>query len=1060
VTYPSVLDGVDLVYHGDNGHLEYDFVVAPGTSPERVAMDVSGAQELALSKDGDLVIKTGAGDLVQPKPLVYQLDADGTKRTVAAGYRLVERSKVGFEVASYDRSRPLVIDPVIAFATYLGGTSEDQGRSVATGADGSTYVTGWTQSSAFPTKGAYDASFNLPDCEGECFPYYDAFVSKFDKDGGLVYSTYLGGTNNDYAYGIAVNNLGEAFVTGRTGSNDFPATDGAYQTQHASGFTDDGFVTRLSADGTQLGFSTYLSLVQSESPYASGREVIYAVAVDANSNVYVTGERFETELGQARVTQAVQEVVVSAEAPPGFTQGWAFAAKLNATGSELVYGPVDFDLESAGEGIKVNSSGEAFLVGYARNFEFTTVGTPLGGSTCGGKDTSAFFAHLAANGAKAFVSCYGGNGNDYGTAVALDATGDAWITGWTSSSDLPTVSPFQANTAGGEDAFVARIRSSDNTLTYSTYLGGSSDDHGWGITADSAGTVWIAGETRSFDLPRHPSDPTHHHDEGGEGSDFPDDAFILRLNSAGSSLLFSMYFGGAGNDTAYALSTNGSAVSVAGTTSSPALPVINAHQPSIAGEGFTNDAFVASVVTPPLLIAPTTVTLATGASQQFEALGGVGFGYTYTVQINNSSGSISPTGLYTAGATGNVGDTVRVQDPTGAAALAQVTVTGNTEPTPDLQISPTSATVTPRGARQFSATGGVPPYSFSFVSNASSGTITPSGGYTAGSTGNTNDIVRVIDAAGSIRTALIVVGGPLKITPAAPQTAPKGTISFSATGGSGSGYTWSLAKNGSGASIIAGTGAYTAGSGTNAVDTVSVTDSLGNKTSVNVSVGGGLAVDPAAPATSPKGTIAFTAFGGSGSFTWSFASNASGGTINPVTGTYVAGPNGNVTDAVLVTDSLGNSASVPITVGPVLSIAPPLAETTTGGKLVFTGAGGSGAGYLWSIPSNQSGGVVVNGAYTAGTSAGTDQVRLTDSLGNVATATVTVRALPSQQPDAGTTNPQFDGGAFNTAQIGGGSGDDDCSCEAVGSSHGTGSPARVFAGLALVLGLVLRRRRR
>jgi hypothetical protein len=241
------------------------------------------------------------------------------------------------------------------------------------------------------------------------------------------------------------------------------------------------------------------------------------------------------------------------------------------------------------------------------------------------------------------------------------------------------------------------------------------------------------------------------------------------------------------------------------------------------------------------------------------------------------------------------------------------------------------------------------------------------------------------------------------------------------------------------------------------VDTVQVTDALGNKASVNVSVGGGLAVTPSEPSTTTRGAIAFTAVGGSGSFNWALTSAPSGGTIDG-SGGYVAGTTGNVVDTVKVTDTVGNSASVQVTVGPALTISPAVAATLASGTVAFGAAGGSGI-YTFALTGNQSGGGIgQDGIYTAGSNAGTDTVRLSDSLGSTADATITVTLAPTTTPPDG-TNPTFDAGTFPSINIGGG-GQDDCSCEAVGSSTGTGGIARSIGGLALVLGLVIRRRRR
>jgi MYXO-CTERM domain-containing protein len=243
----------------------------------------------------------------------------------------------------------------------------------------------------------------------------------------------------------------------------------------------------------------------------------------------------------------------------------------------------------------------------------------------------------------------------------------------------------------------------------------------------------------------------------------------------------------------------------------------------------------------------------------------------------------------------------------------------------------------------------------------------------------------------------------IAISPSLPSAPPNGGLTFSAIGGSGTGFTWSLSSNKSGATINGSTGQYTAGATGNVADTVAVVDSLGNTASVNVSVGGGLAINPAAPSTAPKGPIAFTVIGGTGTgFVWSLTTNKSGASINAATGAYTAGATPNVTDTVAVADSVGNAASVDVAVTAGVTISPSSIALAAGATTTFSAAGGSGKGYTWSVATNDSGGNITSaGVYTAGPTAGvSDTVQLVDSLGNSATATVTVGAGTTPPPPA------------------------------------------------------------
>lgn len=1038
VTYPSVLDGVDLVFHGENGSLEYDFVVAPGTSVDTVAMNVDGAADMELAANGDLVIHTRAGDIVQPRPLVYQRDTDGTKHTIASSYRIVDKTKVGFVVASYDKSRKLVIDPLIGFATYLGGSMDEAPSAIAADSAGNTYVAGHTFSSNFPVPNARDPSFN----QGEGG---DAFVAKINSTGtALEWATYFGGTSDDAAQAIAVSPAnGDVFIAGWTSDleGDFPIEPGdAFN--HYPGFGSDGFVARLSKDGQTLRYSTLLN--------GSGDEVALALAVDVAGNAFVGGWTSSVDFTMffPSFTAPTQTTI-----PDGPTKG--FVLQLNGSGTDDVYTHLiaSDDAQVTVQGIALDGSGLVYATGTTNGALQHVPATARDCSAAPDSNGDAFVTRIKADGTTDYLTCLGGSGMDAGRAIAVDADRNAYVTGETVSPDFPTtagafqqIPPAQSSSP---NAFVAKLDASGTALVYSTYLGGESLDGAHGIGVDSSGSAWVVGETFSPDFPiRAPLPGTQNHD-GQE-------AFIARLNASGSNLLFSTLYGGTASDKAVGIAVRENGVHVLGQTGGSVFVTPNALQPTNAG---LDDAFILTVTAEPLQISPSTVNLPVNGSQQFAAGGGVGFGYVFSISQNNSGATINPTtGLYVAGSTGGVTDVVTVTDAAGTTANATVVI-GTISSA--LVINPANASVPPRGSRQFAASGGVPPYRFSFASNASQGTLTHSGFYTAGTRGSVVDIVRVTDSTGASRTATITVGPAISIRPASPSTPPNGTITFSATGGSGTGYTWAVTQNGSnGATIGTTTGAYKAGPASNSVDTVEVTDSLGNKASVQVSVGGGLAISPDSPSTAPRGTIEFSAFGGSGSFTWVMASNPSGGTIDPGTGVYTAGTVGNVIDVVRVTDSVGNSRAVEVTVGPGLAIVPTNSNVLTGVQINFSGFGGSGTGYVWSIPNNQSGATIdPSGLYTSGENPGTDTVRLTDSFGNTAEAVVVVQARPTPPPHGQTPGGigSIDGGTFDGFNIGGG-GDDDCSCRAVGASNGSGGG--LIAGLALAFGLGLRRRRR
>jgi hypothetical protein len=272
VRYSSVYPGIDVVYYGNEGRLEYDFIVSRGADPRAIALAFSGA-DADINKDGDLVLTVAGGSLSMHRPYIYQ-QTGGAKRAVAGGYVKRTDGRIGFAVGSYDTTQPLVIDPVLLYSTYLGGTGIDNAATaIAVDQSGNAYITGKTLSSDFPMQHAEQATSGGG---------YDAFITKIDPSGSaLVYSTYIGGLGNDYGAGIAVDASGQAYVTGRTNSTDFPTTVGAYQTSNGGGGEYDAFVAKLNSSGTALIYSTYIG--------GDSYDAANAIAIDASGDAFITG---------------------------------------------------------------------------------------------------------------------------------------------------------------------------------------------------------------------------------------------------------------------------------------------------------------------------------------------------------------------------------------------------------------------------------------------------------------------------------------------------------------------------------------------------------------------------------------------------------------------------------------------------------------------------------------------------------------------------------------------------------------------------------------------------
>jgi hypothetical protein len=565
VQYSGMLPGVDVVYYGSGQRrLEYDLVLAPGVDAKSVEVAFDGAESVTIDGEGAAVLELPAGgEIVQPAPVAYQVGADGTRHRVDVRYE-GRGAALGFSVGPYDRERPLVVDPTLAYSTFLGGAAADQANGIAIDSADEIYVTGYTQSSNFPT--AVPLQPNLVGLT-------EFFVTKLSADGStLIYSTYVGGSAQDIAQGIAVDGAGEAFVTGFTGSSDFPTTAFPIQARFAG--SEDAFVTKLSAAGDHLVYSTYLG----------GRSLDQAnsIALDSAGEAFVTGITASTNFPIASPFQAAN----------AFGDD-VFVAKLSADGTALVYSTyLGGNAADQGYSIAVDGAGDAFVAGYTTSTNFPTA-SPFQAANAGGYD--GFVTELNPAGSALTYSTYlGGSSDDVAQAIALDSAGEAFVTGYTPSADFPTASPLLPH-AGANDAFVVKFSAAGSPLLYSTYLGGSADDIAQSIAVDSAGEAFVAGYTASTNFPT--ASPVQSANAGAN------DAFITRINSAGSALVYSTYLGGSSSDSAQSIVLDRFAEAfVAGGTESPDFPTVAPIQ--AANGGGVSDAFVARIYVVPLVGLP------------------------------------------------------------------------------------------------------------------------------------------------------------------------------------------------------------------------------------------------------------------------------------------------------------------------------------------------------------------------------------------------------------------------------------------------------------------------
>jgi len=586
VQYSQVLKGIDLVYYGNQGQLEYDFVVAPGADTRLINLKFGGARNLRVDKQtGDLVLRVEQEEIRFHKPVAYQNEASETRHLVAADY-VIDSDSVSFALGQYDRSKPLIIDPTLSYSTYLGGASNDYATSIAVDNSGSAYVVGYTNSVNFPTtSGAFQTA-----CSGGCSgTTVDAFVSKLDPTGSfLVYSTYLGGSGNDYGNGVALDASGDAYIIGQTFSKNFPSTPGAFQTKCGAGNCASGeaFITELNSTGSGLIYSTYLG--------GSGATQGNAIVLDASGDAYVTGN---TQSLTFPVTPGAFQTTCSCSGQPD-----VFVTQLNPNGSALVYSTyLGGNKADVGYSIALDSSNNAYVVGYTGSTTFpTTVGAfqrTIGAGQAG------FVTKLNSTGTALVYSTYLGGVSSLttpceacATAVTVDSLGDAYVCGLTAESNFPvTPGAYQTTFLGptnGHDAFLTELNPAGSAPVFSTYLGGNGDSGSTGIGLDQSGNIWLKGNTKSKVFPVTPGAV-----QTTLGGAF--DAFISEINPAGSDLLYSTYLGGSGTEyggATHVLALDAQVppnVYVTGYTNSTDYPVVaGSLQTTLAGE---NDAFVSKL---------------------------------------------------------------------------------------------------------------------------------------------------------------------------------------------------------------------------------------------------------------------------------------------------------------------------------------------------------------------------------------------------------------------------------------------------------------------------------
>jgi hypothetical protein len=599
VTYAALYPGVNLHYEGTNGQLKGTYAVAAGADPSRIRWQYAGAQQVTVDGQGNLQILLSAAQGDQPAvsvteqtPLAWQ-DSNGQRVPVPVAYAVAADRTIGFTLGSYDAALPLTIDPALTYSTYLGGSVADAGLSIAADSAGNAYVSGSTASTNFPTLNP-----RQPATAGGS----DAFVTKFDANGTVVFSSYLGGSGDDGGQTVRVDNAGAVYVGGRTSSGNFPTTANAYHP--TSGGNVEAFATKISADGQTLVYSTYFG--GSISDYAWG------LALDGNNNIYLVGQTnssntptrngYQTTLGGSNdaflakfnpsgsgdssllyatyfggtaddfaggsgllnIGHGVAAdnsgnayfagSTMSNNLPTrnGYQSTWAgngnpdaWMAKINTTATgdpSLVYATYLGNTgQDSARDIAIDGAGNAYLTGNTNAANFPTRNA-YGACTNGNPFVAKINPALTGDPSLIYSTCFGPNGGGAGTSIAVDAGGNAIITGYSSSTSFPLVSPIQ-NYQGGIEAIVVKVGPAGNTVLFSTYLGGTANDDGWGVAVDGTDNIYVTGETASTNfITQNPAYPNN----AGQT-----DAFVTKINSNAGPTPCPIQFEDAGPSTSF-----------------------------------------------------------------------------------------------------------------------------------------------------------------------------------------------------------------------------------------------------------------------------------------------------------------------------------------------------------------------------------------------------------------------------------------------------------------------------------------------------------------------------
>lgn len=564
MTINSLYNNVQAVFYLDQGKPRYDLIIAAGGDPSVVKMGYEGSGRATVNRNGEAVYQTSVGiNIHQGGLFAYQM-VNNVKQQIACSFRQNEDGTLGFQLGNYDRTKPLVIDPLL-YSTYIATSEMETPWDIKTDAAGNAYITGMTQSTTYPTSvGAYKSVYGGGS--------RDAFVTKISADGStLLYSTFIGASGQDIAYGIEVDNSGDAYITGTTTSTAFPTTTGAYQTTPPTSGTH-GFVLKLNANGTAPAYSTYLLNTTPND-----------IAIDQFGNAYITGS---CTAGLANTTGFWKPTYGG-----GATD--AFALKLEIAGATRAYATfIGGTGADRGIAIALDANNNAYITGTTDNSSFPSAAGAYSNTVIGARDVFVTKLNGAGTG-MTYSTLIGGTANDIVEDIAVDINGSAYITGSTVSLNYPTsTKAFQDNQAGNDatnlygDAFVTKFNPTGTAIEYSTYLGGVTGDGGTGIYVDRRGYAYVTGFTGSTNFPVRIGDYDSEFEATGEDPiNYQSDAFYTKLNQDGSGILYSTFLGGEESDTATSITVSKMGdIYVTGHTRSTAYPTTDGAYQNTFGD--------------------------------------------------------------------------------------------------------------------------------------------------------------------------------------------------------------------------------------------------------------------------------------------------------------------------------------------------------------------------------------------------------------------------------------------------------------------------------------------